>query len=91
MEYLLKRNVFIRYEKELVGDNVFIFSGDTNEMYQSNKEVYDVLELIKRGIPMEEMVDELSYTYLESSPSEISYELDQILNSLVELKVIEIV
>jgi hypothetical protein len=91
VEYLLKRNVFIRYEKELVGDNVFIFSGDTNEMYQSNKEVYDVLELIKRGIPMEEMVDELSYTYLESSPSEISYELDQILNSLVELKVIEIV
>ena len=88
---MLKRNVFIRYEKELVGDNVFIFSGDTNEMYQSNKEVYDVLEFIKRGIPMEEMVDELSYTYLESSPSEISYELDQILNSLVELKVIEIV
>lgn len=89
--YSLKKGVFIRYEKDLPGDNVFIFVGSTNEMYQANKEVYDVIELIKKNTPFEEIVEELNIIYKDSNQSEILSKLQQILDYLVEVGVLEVV
>lgn len=70
---------------------MYLFVGSTNEMYQANKEVYDVIELIKKNTPFEEIVEELNIIYKDSNQSEILSKLQQILDYLVEVGVLEVV
>ncbi|EMT38011.1 hypothetical protein SAMN04244560_02309 [Thermoanaerobacter thermohydrosulfuricus] len=89
MEYQIKKDVFIRHEKDLPGENVFIFVGSTEQMYQASKEVYEVIEGIKKGMTIEEIVTELSKVYTNSSEQEIFSGVQEVIKFLIEAGVVE--
>ncbi|GEM_PF-2900707 len=87
--YYLNKNVFIRYEKDLpINENVLIFVAENGEMFKANKDVYDVLELIKKGLNFIDIITELKSTYVGSSSEEIEFVLKKIIDNLKTLGVV---
>lgn len=88
-KYYVSKEVFIRYEKDLPADeNVIIFVVETGEMFKANKAIYDIIELIKKGLDSQAIIDELANTYIGSNKEEIELVLYKTIKNLVKLGVV---
>ena len=85
----IKRDVIIRYEKDLPGENVFIFIGSKNNMLTANLEVYEIIKLIKECNDKNEILGRLCEKYEANSKEEILEGLNYTLEYLMDKEVIE--